>query len=254
MRAHLEGRNRERLEIYLKFLVMGAAFAAAEKWSVAIGHAEKAIGLVKRTEDLGEDTILIETEDGKAHLSGREAYFLAAVCKKILADRPDSLRDAEDYLEQSRRRHLRDIEGGDTKRKEQIQLRYFAEELSIAQARYYLTRWTCKNGSLGGICDDPSGDACGSCRSAFEALETEADRLWKLPERTHYLIDPDAPSLSDMSVASTSFSCTPFAPASVPCPQTWYLNPRAKRIGGIRAVCKGPWPVWIQSPPTSNGW
>lgn len=198
---HLEGRNRERLEIYLKFLVMGAAFAAAEKWSVAIGHAEKAIGLVNRTEALGENTILIETENGKAHLSGREAYFLAAVCKKILADHPDKLCEAEEYLKQSRARHLRDIEGGDTTRKAQIELRYIAEELSIAQASYYLTRWTCENGAKGGICDDPGGEACAACHSAFEALEAEADRLWQSPERAHYLKEAEAPSLSDMSMA-----------------------------------------------------
>lgn len=132
------GRPDERAEAYLKFLILAAAFAGANKWHVALGHARRAITIVDRA-SLRQQRIEIEvtgeTNRQRIPLTGREAHFMAAICTRILADGKDSYADAGKHLQNADSARQREslVESLD----ELVLLRFANERLALALSRYY---------------------------------------------------------------------------------------------------------------------
>ena len=161
-------RSDRRWEHHLQFLVLAAVFASAQKWSIAEEHARRATTIIERAQKLGEQG-KIQTKEEKSNPSGREAYFLRAICTRIRAQTDNDLKMASEFLEKAIAAFQDDRE----KNPEHPlpKFRYFNEKLSIALSRYYLTRLDgeeCRN-SLDGDSNTslPSSDGDGSQQSDF---------------------------------------------------------------------------------------
>jgi hypothetical protein len=131
----------DRQESHLKFLVLGAAFASAERWLIALNHAKRAIGIIQRSAKYGLKIPVRHdgsTDGTKSHMSGREAYFLAAVAQRMLAAHDSDFNDALGYLKKSERALEEDH-----RNKTALKIttsRFEGERLAIALSRYYLAR------------------------------------------------------------------------------------------------------------------
>ena len=131
----------DRQESHLKFLVLGAAFASAEKWLIALSHARRAIDIIERSKRARSKIPVFH--DGsrrgpKSHMSGREAYFLAAVAQRMLSGNDSDFDGALRYLDSSvealKEDHLNKTAANITP------ARFDGERLAIALSRYYLAR------------------------------------------------------------------------------------------------------------------
>ncbi len=140
----------DREEIHLKLLVLGAAFASADRWPQAFQSALKALEIVERAERFGGD-IPVKSDrkrysGRKSFISGREAYFLAAVAKRVSSKTVSDLvgdsigvRSAKDYLSKAR-----ECLAMDQEKKTGLNLtnlRFDAEELGLKLAEYYMARY-----------------------------------------------------------------------------------------------------------------
>jgi len=126
----------DRQEIYLKYLVLGALVASAERWSVADEHAKNAINIIERARATGQK---IRVKDGSAaNMSGREAYFLRAVARRIRAVDQADIRRARELLQVSLVRFREDRAAGSGISIPHI--RFDNENLAIALSSYYIAR------------------------------------------------------------------------------------------------------------------
>ncbi|MEA5161229.1 hypothetical protein U5903_10640, partial [Cereibacter johrii] len=122
------------LATYLRYLVLGALFASANKWGVAHSHALRAIDIVRREKrSLG----------ARFPVNGREAYFLAAATKRLIAQQPSQLMQAERYLSTAENAFQADVASG--RFTEDVlsghDLRFSAERLALSLGQYYLPRY-----------------------------------------------------------------------------------------------------------------
>ncbi|RCK31279.1 hypothetical protein TH19_21750 [Thalassospira profundimaris] len=89
-----------RIRCYFTYLVLGAMFASADKWSVAAEHAALATDIVYRSA-LRSSRLVARlprerTSDGKRkHINGREALFLSSVAKRMTANSLSDLEESE---------------------------------------------------------------------------------------------------------------------------------------------------------------
>ncbi|WP_038384605.1 hypothetical protein [Bradyrhizobium elkanii] len=130
----------DRQEVYLKYLVLGALVASAERWSVAEEHARNAITIIERSrrskkpipvrEDIAEG-------EAESFLSGREAYFLRAIACRLLAHGERDLARAEIFLTTARERLVEDREKGSAT---VPFIRFDNEKLALALSGYYWKR------------------------------------------------------------------------------------------------------------------
>lgn len=139
--SSLDGDDRQ--ESHLKFLVLGAAFASANKWSLALSQAERAIWIVERSNNRRLQKKDIPTKDvisdeAKSNISGREAYFLASVAQRMVARSNSEFRRANDFLDNSILALKKD-HGKGTAKNSNI-FKYEAERLAISLAQYYFHR------------------------------------------------------------------------------------------------------------------
>jgi hypothetical protein len=92
---------------HLKFLVLGAAFGANEKWAAAYGHTLRAINIIERSRGGREafnGPILVKATTNTAersHMSGREAYYLAAICMRMRAENTIDFDQCRWFLEKA---------------------------------------------------------------------------------------------------------------------------------------------------------
>jgi hypothetical protein len=129
----------DRQESHLKFLVLGAAFASAERWLIALNHATRAIAIIDRSRLSGAIPVKHDGSLGlKSHMSGREAYFLAAVAQRMLAASSSDFDTALEYLDRSSGA-LREDHRHSTASKI-TSARFDSERLAIALGSYYFAR------------------------------------------------------------------------------------------------------------------
>lgn len=209
-----EMKGSDRIELYLRFLALASAFAAAESWAAAEGHALRAISIVDRGRRLGIPVADVSVEDAIVQFTGREAMFLAAICAKAQARIPAELHEARRRLEAFRLACEAEVHAI-AEEKRVNGLRHAAEAVSISQACYYLTRAghasavARKSESRRMADTDPLFQGheavegvCDSCRAAYRVLLSEADRHFLTSTlNDDYLPDPFVPSLTDMSVS-----------------------------------------------------
>ncbi len=135
-------KSDNRWENHLRFVVLGAVFASAQKWSVAAGHALRAIAIIERAKKLGKGA-QIPTKQEKSNPSGREAYFLSSICKRIRARNDEELVAAEGDLEKAEAAFENDLEKNPEHPLGEV--RFLNERFSIALARYYQARLELEN-------------------------------------------------------------------------------------------------------------
>ncbi|WP_338693254.1 hypothetical protein V5279_43505 [Bradyrhizobium sp. 26S5] len=128
-----------RQECYLKYLVLGALFASANRWLVAEQHAESAARIIERAKDLRDPIRTRSPRDElRSHMSGREAYYLLAVSTRVRARDERGFDESERWLREARIRLQED-------RKERTgqgvpYIRFDCEALALSLSRYYHAR------------------------------------------------------------------------------------------------------------------
>lgn len=202
--SELSDPEKRMFTSYLKFLVLGAAFAAAEKWSVAHGHASKAVAITERAEKLGRLTGPLMRAahdfqiDDVVMFSGREANFLLAVCERALAKNPDhDIQLAHEKLARAKEIFETDTARGETNNAERIRLRFDAEFVGIELARFYLTRKYAKSqANREGDIDLQQRE-----REAFAKLAEAADSAFSSERLSSHLKLRRAENVTNVSVA-----------------------------------------------------
>lgn len=165
------GRDK-RWEQHLKFLVLGAVFASAQKWSVAEEHARRAIAIIERASKLGESGEIL-TKKRESNPSGREAYFLRTVCARIRAQDSDALNKASEHLRKARDAFDKDLRvAPDHPLNNLIEARFQNEELSIALAQYYQARRDIERE----IEDEQATNDAGECGEREPAKKRDNDK------------------------------------------------------------------------------
>lgn len=165
-----------RQECYLKYLVLGALFASANRWIVAEQHAENAIGIVERSRRL-KDPIRTLAQQGStrpSNMSGREAYFLLAVAKRVRANSDKAYDEAERALRTASRCLDEDKAKGTATTVSP--LRFDCEALALALSRYYWHRYqqpSSHQDDLAGIVFKQAAEL----RAALEFRTNDADSV-----------------------------------------------------------------------------
>lgn len=128
-----------RQECYLKYLVLGALFASANRWLVAQQHAENAVKIIERSRTL-RDPLRTRQSPGslRSYMSGREAYYLLAVSTRVRATDENGFNDAQRALAEARNRLAEDRK--ETTGQGVPFIRFDSEELALTLARYYNAR------------------------------------------------------------------------------------------------------------------
>lgn len=137
----------DRQEVHLKFLVLGAAFASADKWSLALANAKRAIEIIKRQSYSGSKIKVRsdheEFSGKKSFMSGREAYYLLSVAQRIVAHKSSELEASRDSLVEARKALLIDKRKGTAS--SILPIRFDAEDLALDLSSYYLKRFNSFN-------------------------------------------------------------------------------------------------------------
>ena len=195
-------REDGRLESHLQFLALGAAFAAADRWSVAESHAQRALAILDRAalHDVipSIPPIMDANGDLVCQFSGREARFLSAVCKRIRAETNTDLDDAEAELARSFKAFESDRAAGEGfLGSTLLELRYDAELMSIMLSRYYIVRSECRTEHC---VNHSETDACPNCRGAHDRLFEASGELFS-KDRFDKLLTKES-SISALSLAA----------------------------------------------------
>lgn len=122
---------------HLCYLALGAAFASASRWSVALSQAQRAIRIIERSKDRGLWPIP-KRKEAKSHMSGREAYFLAAVSLRMISKHPKDFETSGRFLKKAYEALVAD-RGVETA-KNFDELRFLNEECAHALSLYYFNR------------------------------------------------------------------------------------------------------------------
>jgi len=193
LRFREPGTADSRIESHLKFLALSAAFAAADHWAAAQRHAESAEAIITRRE--GSIPPIGEIEVGKArsNLSGREAGFLIALCKRVRARNEDDLNNAEEALAVVEERFHQDEAAGEViPDRDRVLMRQEVERTSIALSRYYIQRRSCEECAY-------IRQPCDTCAGHLRAL------MASVPVRDGQGEDKAAcPTLTDLSDATNT--------------------------------------------------
>lgn len=129
-----------RQECYLKYLVLGALFASANRWIVAEQLAENATKIIERAKALSDPIRVMRGSDSgpRPHISGREGYFLLASSRRVRAQTEKEFAEALNTLKRARQCLEEDRKNGSGLGVPFI--RFDCEELGIALAQYYSAR------------------------------------------------------------------------------------------------------------------
>ncbi len=143
---HPESEKDDRQLSYLKFLVLGATFASCEKWAAAQGHAIRALNIIDRSQgEYGNFNGPIpvkstENPDERSHISGREAYYLAAICTRMRAEAYTDFDNCEWFISKTEAALGQDKNARESLNEEFHSTRLLNERWSISLARYFYTR------------------------------------------------------------------------------------------------------------------
>lgn len=198
----VDQREDGRLQSHLQFLALSAAFAAADKWSVAESHAQRALAILDRASLHNVIPSIAPILDQKGGLvcqiSGREARFLSAVCKRMRAEDDTDLDVAEVELSKARTALISDRDAEERILSESIlELRHDAEWMSIELSRYYLLRSECRNA----FCVNNSEEiACEKCRNSRDRLFEQARKVYSVANLAG--MSAPTPSLSGLALAT----------------------------------------------------
>jgi hypothetical protein len=135
------GQLDDRQISYLRYVVLGAAFASADKWSVAKEHALMAANICRRAKS--PVSPIPHSVQGNIYskvITGREAHFLAAVAQRITARDDRDFNLASQHLEDFERAMQADPSIETLNAKLLHQTRLDSERLALSLARYYLGR------------------------------------------------------------------------------------------------------------------
>ena len=154
--AYLDAKQQDfddRQRSYLKFLVLAALYATSQKWAATLGHVQRAVDIIERTKNKYNDDI--RTKNKTSNMSGREAYFLLAVTRRMRAyiqntgnlktDVAKAMLEAENALQEARKSLVADKQHDEAVcpgelDHEKHKVRLDSEELAQLLARYYLFR------------------------------------------------------------------------------------------------------------------
>ncbi|KNG94564.1 hypothetical protein [Pseudaestuariivita atlantica] len=197
-------REDGRLECHLQFLALGAAFAAADKWSVAESHAHRALAILDRAKahDVIPSIPPIRNDKGElvCNFSGREAHFLSAVCKRIRAENDADLDEAEIELKKALEAFDEDRDASEPFMETGLlALRHLAERMSISLSRYYIARANCDADEC---VNDTEEKHCADCAKARDALFDAAEELYS--DQAVEQLTTAGPSLSALSLATNA--------------------------------------------------
>lgn len=128
----------DRQESHLKFLVLAAAFASADKWMIALSHAKRAISIIERSTQPIPVRHTGEYGGPKSYMSGREAYFLAATAQRLLSTGELDLFQSAKYLNRAREALQRDRSKATAKGI--TSSRFQNEDVALLLSRYYMAR------------------------------------------------------------------------------------------------------------------
>ncbi|MGY3033875.1 hypothetical protein ACVIIV_003045 [Bradyrhizobium sp. USDA 4354] len=173
----------DRQEVYLKYLVLGALVASAERWSVAEEHARNAISIIERSRrsrkpiPTRED---VERGAAESFLSGREAYFLRAIACRILAHGDRDLARAEAFLSIARERLDEDREKGSAT---VPFIRFDNEKLALALSGYYWKRMSNSSDSCDEAVDSIYVAVCGLLEERARLISNSKARTSVVGER-----------------------------------------------------------------------
>jgi hypothetical protein len=135
------GKDDRQLS-HLRFLVLGATFAGANKWGVALSQGKRAISIIERSERSERHrTIPVKEPTGggpRSHMSGREAYFLCATAARMIARSSEDLASAKELLRRAEQALVEDQRRGTAK--DATFIRFKNERLAIALSAYYMMR------------------------------------------------------------------------------------------------------------------
>lgn len=158
---------------HLQYLALGAAFASASKWSIALSQAQRAIRVIKRSRTLGGSYWPIPTSANRnSFMSGREAFFLAAVAFRHIAKSKKDFVTSQDYLNDCEEALKEDHAHGTSLNYDTLKITN--EKCALPLSEYYLERSETP--------DDPCDMAFQKVEQSFEDLMAEVD----------YLADPPA--------------------------------------------------------------
>lgn len=139
-----DGKNQfdddDRQECYLKYLVLGALFASANRWIVAEEHAENAVKIVARARALNDPIRTRDAPGGQTstNMSGREAYYLLAVVNRVRASSMRHYELASEWIQKARACLQEDRDKNTALGIPFI--RFDSEVLAISLGRYYYMR------------------------------------------------------------------------------------------------------------------
>jgi hypothetical protein len=142
---------------YLKYLVLGALFASANRWVIAGQHASNAAQIVERARAAQSS---VRTRNPKTNISGREAYYLMAVARRITAHQEEDFNEASKLLRKAANCLEEDRSGRGNE--ETSRIRFTSEELALELGRYYNAR---------------ENDVNLPCDVEFDRVQTVARRL-----------------------------------------------------------------------------
>ncbi len=132
-----DGDNRQLC--HLQYLVLGAAFASADHWGVALSQGKRALKIVERSIRRGIMPIPVKPGDeDKTNMSGREAYFLCAAAYRMIATKPSQFREARQHLNNAEDALHKDLEHYGKNRT--TVLRFRCEWVALSLSEYYLNR------------------------------------------------------------------------------------------------------------------
>jgi hypothetical protein len=126
---------------HLRFLVLGATFAGANKWGVALSQGKRAVSIIERSRKFPYWPIPVKTQlPGLpvSFMSGREAYFLCAAATRVVARTRHDLDSSLLLLEQAEKCLAEDQ--AQTTAARTTHVRFKCERLALVLSEYYLER------------------------------------------------------------------------------------------------------------------
>lgn len=129
----------DRLEHYLKYLVLGAVVASADRWEVAEEHAASAISIVERSKRVRSPITVRPDKARISNISGREAYFLRSAARRIRAGRHYDIQKATEFLNAAEL--ALEMDGRRSANLSISKSRFRNERLALSLTAYYLSRY-----------------------------------------------------------------------------------------------------------------
>jgi len=128
-----------RLECYLCFLALGAAFASGNLWGVALSQGERSLAIIARSKTRRDPIPVKLREDGiNSFISGREAHFLCATAQRMAARTETEFVRAKRHLDDAE--VCLELDWRNESALSTTKLRFKGETLALKLSLYYEAR------------------------------------------------------------------------------------------------------------------